>query len=159
MESRDWDLAISPQTLVDQINQEGKAWGLRGEYDPEAQRVFVIETVPGCSFGGGLGDSSGEDTSRRLCSVDDAHPFSAVLANRIHALEVIGAQKKRMTADDERKQKEKDAASRAHAQQWFEATALRRRGGARFWAGMNEDLSAYRRAKRLRDEMRAKGIR
>jgi hypothetical protein len=157
VEYREWDLAISPQSLVDQIDEAGCAWGLRGEYDPEAQRVFVCEVMPAADCSGGLGDSGGQHL-RRLCSVDDAHPFSAVLANRIHALELVGAQRQRMVRHDETQQKIKDNESEAHAHQWKAATNLRRRGGAIFWGGMNEELEQYRRAKRVRDEMRRRGM-
>lgn len=157
MDSREWDLAISPQSLVDQVNAEGEAWGLRAEYDPEAQRVFVCEVRPGCDVQDGLGDASGEQL-RRLCSVTDVNPFSAVLANRIQPDELIGAQRGRVARHDAKVEKQRAADSEAQLHEFKAATKVRRNGGAIFWGGMNRDLEQYRRARRVREEMRRRGM-
>jgi hypothetical protein len=151
-----WELPISPQTLVDEVNEAGEPWGLVGEYDDEQERVFVCEVRPAVERGWGILDATIEDTSRRLMSVDHVARFSNVLRNRISAIEAPDPATRFHRADMQRKKREAELAE-AHKKQWESATRLRRQGGIRVYSGMEKDLWAFRQARRMREEIRKRG--
>lgn len=77
-----WDAPISPTTLCEQVAREGEPWGLVPFYDEARGKVFVCELVHGGESRGGIYEDT-EGPYRIIASVDDEHPFSAVLANRL----------------------------------------------------------------------------
>lgn len=155
---KEWDLPISPQSLVDQINREGAAWGLVGEYDEAMQRVFVCELRPQVDESYGLTECTGESGTRRICSVDDEHPFSAALAMRISNHEAIRPAETRHNAYKAQKAAQEQKMLDDHAAEVKAATKLRvAKRGAMFWPEMNRDLIANRKARRIREAMRRRG--
>ena len=106
-----WDAPISPATLVEQITREGEPWGLVPYYDVARGKVFVCEVVHDGDSHGGVYEST-EGPHRIIASVDDEHPFSAVLANRLQSGETDLAARAR---EFDRLQKiEDERASEAH---------------------------------------------
>lgn len=150
---RVWDLPISPQTLVEQINREGAPWGLVGEYDEAMQRVFVCEVVPSVEDTP-IGVDGTTTNLRRLCSVDDVHPFGAALANRISNHEAVRPQAIRVERFREAQERAAAAMMEAHANEVKAATRLKRRGGAMFYDGMGELLYRNRKQRRIEEAMR-----
>lgn len=149
----DWADPISPQSLVDQINEQGEGRGLAADYDVEMGRVFVCEVVPRVEEHGGMGAFVDEAPARRLCSVDDAHPFSAALGCRIDAF-FAERPAQRYDIAEERKKRADAAVSEAHAHDFKSVMALRFRGGARFWNGMESDLVMNRAQRRANEAAR-----
>lgn len=86
------DCPVSVETLREQVDREGAPWGLCAVV--EGDRVFVAEIVPQAEGSFGLVDVS-DGPHRILCHVDDEHPFSAVLANRLQNGETDLAQRAR----------------------------------------------------------------
>lgn len=151
----EWSEPISPYSLVDQINDEGAAFGLCADFDEEMGRVFVCETEPQTEVCFGFGDCSRAAPGRRLCSVDDEHPFSAVHGNRIFAGEDNPLERyHRFDAMMAKKRQEKSDGTR---EEFISVQSLKLRGGARYWAGMNTDLATNRRARRIREALRRAG--
>lgn len=153
---KEWEHPISPQTLVEQINTEGAVWGLVGEYDEAAQTVYVCEKRPEVTAENGVAYVEEGAELRRICSVDDAHPFSAVLANRITNVEAIRPQEGRNRLFEERQAAHAAAQLEAHAHEVKAATRLKRNGGAMFYDGMGELLYRNRAERRLREAIRRK---
>lgn len=89
------DSPISPATLRRQILREGKRWGLVPEYDANTGTTRVVETVRVAASHDGVGTVE-KVANRRICTVDDEHPFSAALANRVRNGEVDLAARYRM---------------------------------------------------------------
>lgn len=78
-----WDAPISPASLIEQVRREGEPWGLVPYYDERRGKVYVCEVVHAGDSRGGIYEDA-EGPHRIIASVDDEHPFSAVLANRLH---------------------------------------------------------------------------
>lgn len=77
----DKDTPISRASLVRQIEREGKRWGLVPHDDPDMP-IGVADMLHAAEVRAGLGEVT--KAPRRLRTVDDEHPFSAVLQNRVH---------------------------------------------------------------------------
>ncbi len=151
----EWNEPISPQSLVDQINDEGEAFGLCAVVDEEMGAVFACEVEPAPEAYFGLADCSREGPGRRLATVDDEHPLSAVFGNRIQAGEVNPLE--RYHRHDEQLAKKKALASEAHAHDFRSTMARSMRGGAIFYDGMLADGATNRKARRIREALRKRG--
>lgn len=143
----EWDLAISPQTLVEQINEAGADWGLVGEYDEAAGRVFVCEKSPHAEVCYGVADATETVANRRICSVDDVATFARALANRVTNFEAKAPQATRVAEGKRRQQAAIDADTEAFRHDIKSSMRLKLRGGERFFL---HDASAEYRNRRER---------
>lgn len=153
----DWDFALSPQGLVDIIDEEMGEFGLKGVVDEDMERVFAAELEPFCWSNFGMGDVLPDELpGRRVCSMDDNVSVASVLHLRIQPGEVKPSERYHRYRDAEKK----DGARAIHdrVSEYMSATALKRRGGARFYGGMNEILTLNRKQRRALEAQRKRTI-
>ena len=98
--------STSPQTIADAVTSEGRSWGLSARIIGD--KVKVCDTVPVWRVEGGC--MVLDEVERPLCTVDDEHPFSGALHNRVSNGETDLARRFRET---ERREKAARAAAAA----------------------------------------------
>ena len=152
---KEWDEPISPASLVEQIDREGREFGLCAEYNERAQAVFVCEREPQTEGGWGTADCSRMGRGRVLVAVDDEHPLSSVFGSRIGPGEVDPGRRHKVHAELQAKR----AAEQSEAFDRAVKDDMRRRlrGGAIFYGGQLADSAANRQARRIRQALRRRG--
>jgi hypothetical protein len=154
-----WSLPMAPQSIVDEINEQGALLDapVGAEYDEEMGRVFICEVVPRVEVVGGVGFHVDEAPVRRICSIDDAHPFSAAIGLLKIQPHLAARPQQVYENHDANQKREAKRQSDDHRAQFTSVNALKFRGGARYWSGMENDLAANRKARRIREALRRRG--
>lgn len=116
------DSPISVASLLRQARRAGRRWGLAAVR--RGDRVRLVEETTSLDGGAGLCGTV-DDARHEVATVDDEHPFTAALFNRIGNGELDLAARAR--AFDQKKRAEDKAKSRALAEEMRERWLGRRR--------------------------------
>ena len=116
------DSPLSLASTVRQANRAGRRWGLVAR--AEGGRAVLYEVAKSTDGGSGVCEVV-EDARRRVASVDDEHPFTAALFNRIGNGELDLAARAR--EHDRRERAKEKAKARELAEEMRERWLGRRR--------------------------------
>ena len=97
--------ALSTTSIARQVTREGRRWGLVPEVVGDAVKVCDMQHEAEAHHG--LGEVTKKP--RRLCTVDEEHPFSGVLHNRVSNGETNMARRYQLADELEAKARQKAA--------------------------------------------------